>query len=52
MYVLFLAFTNSLIDRLHNLKKRKNKVYRLLVSRVLQLQFMLHGASYVYPENG
>lgn len=46
MDVLFLAFSNSQEDRLPNLEKEEENVYRLLAPRALQQQFMLHRESY------
>jgi len=46
MDVLFLAFSNSQEDRLPNLEKEEESVYRLLAPRALQQQFMLHRESY------
>ena len=46
MDVLFLAFSNSQEDRLPNLEREEESVYRLLAPRALQQQFMLHRESY------
>ena len=46
MDVLFLAFSNSKLDRLPNLEKEEESIYRLLAPRALQQQFMLHRESY------
>ena len=46
MDVLFLAFSNSKLDRLPNLEREEEAIYRQLAPRALQQQFMLQRESY------